>query len=61
MPVAELGSFTALVPAPLGIGNTELEDGETVKGFICEPYACEKGTDISTYGSFKAYLATLTD
>ena len=26
------------VPAPLGIGSVELEDGSVVKGFICEAW-----------------------
>lgn len=32
-PVIELGSFVALVPPPLAIGNVELADGRWVKGF----------------------------
>ena len=59
MPVDGLGSFTAGVPAPLGIGNTELDSGEIVKGFICEPYVIEAAQDITEYGGFKAFLETL--
>jgi len=29
------------VPAPLGIGTIDLEDGTTVKGFICEAWVAE--------------------
>src|SRR5258708_23705448 len=37
MPQNEFGSFVAEVPSPLAIGNVTLEDGESVKGFVCEP------------------------
>jgi len=39
MPVEQFGSFVAAIPAPLCIGTLELEDGEEVKGFLCEAYA----------------------
>ena len=56
--VAErFGSFVAGIPAPLGIGAIELEDGETVNGFLCEPYATEIAQDISELGGWRAYLA----
>lgn len=47
MPLAEFGSFTALIPAPLGIGKVELEDGTEIPGFICEEYAAETAEDLS--------------
>ena len=57
MPMAQFGSFMALIPEPLGIGSLRLADGSTVKGFICEPLALEGATDISAYGGWRAYLA----
>jgi allophanate hydrolase len=30
------GSFVAAVPAPLAIDSLPLEDGDAVKGFLCE-------------------------
>lgn len=57
MSPAALGSFMALIPPPLGIGNVELADGRWVKGFICEPLALETATDISHYGGWRAYMA----
>jgi allophanate hydrolase len=36
VPAAEFGSFVDGIPAPLGIGTVELEDGESVRGFVCE-------------------------
>ena len=57
IPQAQFGSFMAGIPAPLGIGTVELEDGSLVKGFICEAYAAEGALDISDLGSWRGYLA----
>ena len=59
MPITEVGSFLGLIPAPLGLGNIELEDGSWVKGFICEPYAIEGAKDISDLGGWKSYIKQL--
>jgi allophanate hydrolase len=56
MPATEVGSFLGLIPAPLGLGNIELDDGTWVKGFICEPYAIEGAKDISDLGGWRAYM-----
>ena len=56
MDEAAFGSFVALIPAPLGIGTITLEDGSTVKGFICEPRAMQGATDITSYGGWRAWL-----
>lgn len=58
LPLAALGSFMASIPAPLGIGTVEVEGGRWVKGFICEPYALATATDVTTYGGWRAYLAS---
>ncbi len=50
--------FVVEVPAPLGIGNLELNDGTWVKGFICEPCALSGARDITEFGGFRAYLAS---
>jgi allophanate hydrolase len=54
---AQFGSFVAEVPAPLSIGTVSLDNGEQVKGFVCEPYALEGATDITTWGGWRAWLA----
>jgi allophanate hydrolase len=59
MPLARLGSFLALVPSPLGLGSIELADGTQVHGFLCEPFALEGARDISHFGGWRAYLASL--
>lgn len=56
MPTSAYGSFVALIPPPLGIGTLELEDGEQVQGFLCEPQALTAATDISAFGGWRAYI-----
>jgi allophanate hydrolase len=57
MPQSALGSFLALIPAPLGLGSVELADGRQVHGFLCEAHALQAATDISHHGGWRAYLA----
>jgi len=57
LPLAGLGGFVAGIPAPLGIGTVELEDGAWHKGFICEPCALEEAVDITACGGWRAWLA----
>ncbi|WP_227317296.1 allophanate hydrolase [Cedecea davisae] len=57
IPLARFGEFVAGIPAPLGIGTLTLNDGRSVKGFICEPCATEGATDITAWGGWKAWLA----
>jgi len=57
IPEHQFGGFVAGVPAPLGIGNAVLDDGETVKCFICEPYAVAGATEITRFGGWKPYLS----
>jgi len=57
VPEDRFGGFVAAVPPPLGIGNAELEDGQAVKCFICEPYAVIGAAEITRYGGWRGYLA----
>jgi allophanate hydrolase len=59
VPVSEVGSFLALIPAPLGLGMVELDDGTTVHGFLCESAGLAGALDISKFGGWRAYLASL--
>ena len=52
---AEFGSFVALIPPPLGIGTLRLEDGGSVKGFLCESHAVRGAEDITQYGGWRAW------
>ena len=45
MPLASFGAFVASIPAPLGIGRIELEDGAEVPGFLCESYVLSAGAE----------------
>jgi allophanate hydrolase len=57
LPAREFGSFVAGIPAPLGIGTVQLEDGSGVQGFVCETYAVAGATDITWHASWRAWLA----
>jgi len=57
MDAQSFGTFVAAIPGPLGIGTIELEDGTTVKGFLCEPYALAGAQDITDSGGWRNYLA----
>ena len=57
MPEDRFGSFVADVPPPLGIGSVLLDDGETVKCFICEPYAIAGAAEITRFGGWRGYLS----
>jgi len=50
-----LGSFLAYVREPLCIGTVELEDGEKVKGFLCEAQAVLGAPDITALGGWRAW------
>lgn len=53
IPYEGLGALTASIPAPLGIGKVELEDGSEVPGFIFERYAEQTAMDITRLKSWK--------
>lgn len=52
------GRFTAGVPSPLSIGSLQLEDGRSVKGFLVEAEAVRDARDISTFGGWRAFMAS---
>ncbi|MBW8888779.1 MAG: allophanate hydrolase [Fibrobacteres bacterium] len=57
MSPAALGAFMEKVLEPLCIGTVELENGEKVKGFLCETWAVEGARDITALGGWRTYLA----
>jgi allophanate hydrolase len=59
MPLQHYGSFVALIPAPLGIGTLQLIDDTVVQGFICEPQAMLGALEVSHFGGWRAYIASL--
>jgi allophanate hydrolase len=56
VPADRFGGYVAAVPPPLGIGSATLEDGRTVKCFICEPYALAGATEITQFGGWRKYI-----
>ena len=56
MPEDTVGSFLVGIPAPLSLGTVRLEDGTSVKGFLCEPYGVKDAEDITHLGGWRAYL-----
>lgn len=52
------GRFVAGIPAPLGIGSVELEDGGAVSGFLCEAFALEGAPDITAFGGFASFVSS---
>jgi allophanate hydrolase len=59
LPLTQVGSFLARVPPPLCLGSLELADGRVVHGFLCEAHALSAAKDISHFGGWRAYLASL--
>jgi len=53
---AALGELLGLIPAPLGLGRVELDDGALVTGFICEGHAALGARDVTAFGGWRAYL-----
>ena len=60
MPADSFGRFVAAVPSPLSIGNVQLRDGRSVKGFLVEATAIVGSQDISRFGGWRAYMAQRT-
>ena len=59
LPGAELASFMAGIPSPLAIGKVNLADGREVTGFVCEEGGIANATDITHFGGWRQYLASL--
>jgi allophanate hydrolase len=58
---AAFGSLVAEIPPPLGIGTLELEDGTSVKGFMCEPIGLDGARDITEFGGWRAFRQSLAE
>ena len=58
LPSAQVGGFLAGIPAPLGLGRVELEDGSVETGFICEGYAVAGARDITALGGWRAFVSS---
>ena len=60
MPEDRVGGFVAAIPPPLAMGSVQLDTGEWVSGFVCEPLALEGAQDITAFGGWRPYLAAPT-
>lgn len=59
LPLSRFGEFMEGIPSPLGIGTVQLEGGQAVKGFLCETAGIEGAEDITHFGGWRAYMASL--
>ena len=57
LPLAAVGALLAQVPAPLGFGTVDLEEGPCL-GFLAEPAGCEDAPDITHFGGWRAWLSS---
>jgi allophanate hydrolase len=55
-----LGKFIQNIPEPLGLGKVELESGELVIGFICQPEGIQTAINVSQFGGWRNYLSSLS-
>jgi len=59
LPAARFGDFIRGIPRPLGIGTLTLENGEEVKGFLCESSGTAGAEDVTPHGGWRTYLKSL--
>lgn len=57
---AAFGLFVSRIPSPLGVGTLQLEGGEMAKGFLVEAVAVDGARDISGFGGWRGFVASLT-
>ncbi len=60
LPAAGFGRFVVSLPEPMGIGSARLADGSSVAGFLCESVALAGARDITEFGGWRAFRASLT-
>ncbi len=59
LPAQSFARFVAQIPPPLGIGTLLLADGSRPKGFLGEAIAIAEAEDISSFGGWRAFKASL--
>jgi allophanate hydrolase len=59
LPTEQFGAFIHDVPSPLTIGRVQLADGSTVAGFLCESVVVNGAEEITHFGGWRGYLASL--
>lgn len=58
VPVDGLANLLMNEPPGLAIGKVVLRDGSIVLGVLGEPFLCEGQREISSYGGWRAYIAS---
>lgn len=61
VPPAGLASILNNEPPGLAIGKVVLKDGSIVLGVLGEPFLCEGQREITAFGGWRAYTASLPD
>lgn len=56
-----LASVLRKEPAGLCVGKVMLDSGDEVLGVLGESFLCEKGKEITEYGGWRSYIATLSN
>ncbi len=59
LPLASIGALLASIPPPLGLGTVRLADGSSAKGFLAEAEGVRGAEDISRFGGWRGYLASV--
>ncbi|WP_326552224.1 allophanate hydrolase [Micromonospora sp. NBC_01813] len=54
LPHQAVGALLGTVPAPLGLGSVELDDGSRVVGFLAEEHGVRDAVDVSAAGGWRA-------
>lgn len=57
LPKTALGHLMCQIPAPLGLGSIEMEDGSRVTGFLCEAAGTLGSIEITSTGGWRQYLS----
>lgn len=57
LPLPRFGEFMAGIPSPLSIGTVTLDNGEQVKGFLCESAGLAGAEDITHFGGWRNFLS----
>ena len=59
VPASGVASILLKEPAGLSIGKVKLNDGSEVLGVLGEPILCEGQKEITSFGGWRAYVASL--
>ncbi|CAE10210.1 hypothetical protein [Wolinella succinogenes] len=59
LPIENFGAFMTQIASPLCLGTLWLEGGERVCGFLCESEGVKGAQEITSFGGWRHYLASL--